>query len=79
MPGGDKFENEGPRAALFHDSRYNMATKNTSLTLCTVDIEILTVSFTTKNIEYPIMSVYRPPSGNITAFTQESDKIITKA
>ena len=79
MPGGDKFKHKGSGAALFLDSRYNMATKNTSLTLCIVDIEILTVSFTIKNIEYPIMSVYRPPIGNITAFTQEFDNIITKA
>ena len=47
LPVGDKFEIEGPGAALCHDSGYNRATKNISLMLCSDDIEIFTVSFTT--------------------------------
>ena len=79
LPNSDKYKHKGSGVAIFLDNSYKTATKNYSLSICTADIEILTVSFSVNKIQYHIMGVYRPPNGNFTNFIQEFDKIINQA
>ena len=74
----DFYKRKGSGVAIYLDNKYNSATLDQSLSVCTVDAEILTVKFTTgKNYTNFVIGVYRPPSGNVNKFIEQLDSVIS--
>ena len=63
MHQNENYKKKGSGIAMYIDSKFKTAHKVPSLCITTADIEILTV-----NMNYFILGVYRPPSGNADNF-----------
>ena len=75
----DKYKHKGSGIAIYLDNKFKTASIISSLCVSTVDIEILTVAFTTnQNVKYYVVGVYRPPSGNVIKSIDTLDLVISK-
>ena len=78
MHQNENYKKKGSGIAIYIDSKFKTAHKVPSLCITTADIEILTVSFTSLNMNYFTLGVYRPPSGNAENFIENFDTLISK-
>ena len=84
IPGYDSFHIYRPEGHVYSTSGGisvfcdgNLAaTKNSSLSICSVDSEICVVNFTYQKIDFTIVGIYRPPQGCKQIFISELDQIL---
>ena len=84
IPGYDSFHIYRPEGHVYSTSGGisvfcdgNLAaTKNSSLSICSVDSEICVVNFTYQKIGFTIVGIYRPPQGCKQIFISELDQIL---
>ena len=78
-PTDNQYKQKGSGIAIYVDNKFHNCQKIPSLCVCTADIEILTVAFTTAmNFTYYIVGVYRTPSGNVNNSIDSFDLILSK-